>query len=147
MAKEQERKFKLKYLPVCETKYNIEQGYLFIEDKNYLRVRIIDNKHCYLAYKTIVSKNVKNEYEYEIPLKDALELMESTNIKLNKTRYVTKDDYGNQVDIDIFENGLETMEIEYENELLELPYYCGEEITGNKEYSNIYIALQNIKES
>jgi len=33
------------------------------------------------------------------------------------------------------------MEIEYEDELTELPDYCGEEITGMKEYSNIAIAI------
>jgi CYTH domain-containing protein len=143
---EKERKFKLQY-PV----YNgmkgvrIKQGYLIIKGKKHLRVRIIEDKKvtATLTYKSKIDDVTKIEYEYEIPLSDAIEMYESTDIKLEKTRYKTKFD-GNQVDIDVLDNGKSWVEIEFKKDLKNLPDYCGEEITGNKEYSNIQIALGNL---
>jgi CYTH domain-containing protein len=48
------------------------------------------------------------------------------------------------VDIDVLDNGKSWVEIEFKKDLKSLPDYCGEEITGNKEYSNIQIALGNL---
>jgi CYTH domain-containing protein len=36
---------------------------------------------------------------------------------------------------------MSVVEIEYEEELTELPEYCGEELTGSSKYSNVTIAL------
>jgi len=140
--KEKERKFMLTYLPDYYYMEDIQQGYLMIDNNRYLRVRVIDNAKSYLCYKTVVSQTEKNEFEYEIPLNDAIELLQSTQIKLFKKRYKTS--FDNQVvDIDCYENGLKVCEIEYENEPISIPDYCGEEITGNKSFSNISIAFSN----
>ena len=72
-------------------------------------------------------------------MEDAIELMNSTDITLRKVRYKTLFD-GNLVDIDIYENGLSVVEIEYQDQLNNIPDYCGKEITGKKKYSNIRIA-------
>jgi CYTH domain-containing protein len=109
------------------------------DGNKHLRVRIIDDNIGFITIKTIVSDTTKIEYEYEIPLEDAIELMNSTDITLRKVRYKTLFD-GNLVDIDIYENGLSVVEIEYQDQLNNIPDYCGKEITGKKKYSNIRIA-------
>ena len=141
---EKERKFILKELPPGLTPISIQQGYLMFEGKKHLRVRVVDNKNAFLTYKIVHEASFRTEYEYEIPLADGLEMLAPTTIKLNKIRYKTK--FKNyHVDIDFFENGLEIVEIEFEGELEFIPDYCGEEVTGKNEYTNIAIALRNIK--
>lgn len=144
--KEQERKFKLKELPEGLTGIKIQQGYLMFEGKKHLRVRVIDNEKAFIAFKTIISSTLRSEFEYEIPLADGIEMLNSTEIKLEKIRYKTEFE-GNVVDIDIFSNGIRVVEIEYENELTSLPSYCGQEVTGRSEYSNIYIAYGDYDQS
>lgn len=140
--KEQERKYLLKYLPDGLTKQTITQGYLMLEGNKNLRVRIIDESICYLTFKTFHCDEIRTEYEYQIPLNDGLEMMKSTNVKVNKTRYKTKHN-GLNVDIDIYDDGKSIVEIEFDGELGSLPDYFGEDITGNIEYSNILMSLMN----
>ena len=144
MAKEQERKFILKYLPTggnVSKIQNILQGYLMLDDVNNLRVRI-NNDKAYMTYKQQVNNTTKKEFEYEIPLADGLELYDMAPHKLEKIRYSTEFN-GNHVDMDVYPDGRMVVEIEYENELTELPEYCGEEVTGKPEWSNIQIAIDN----
>jgi len=141
--KEQERKFMfVGEMPIGANKFNIQQGYLMFDGSKHLRIRIVDNDQCYLCYKNIKSSTVKDEYEYWIPYGDGINLMNSTNIKLTKTRYSTNFG-GNHVDIDFYDNGIKVVEIEFESELITIPEYCGEELTAKKEYSNIYLAKLN----
>lgn len=143
---EKERKFLLTELPkyIRKGKF-IEQGYLMLEEDKHLRVRIIDRKEAFLAFKIAHSDIMRIEYEYEIPLEDAEEMLNTTEIKLTKMRYKSSFK-GNTVDIDFYPDGVAVVEIEYEGENLEnIPKYCGAEITGIKKYSNIEIAKRNIK--
>jgi CYTH domain-containing protein len=48
--------------------------------------------------------------------------------------------------MDVYKDGRMVVEIEYEDELDELPDYCGEEVTGKREWSNIQMALDNAKQ-
>jgi len=141
---EKERKFILKELPtegnITKIKH-IKQAYLFLDGPNHLRVRI-QNKEAFLTYKSIISDSIKKEYEYQIPLDDALELYEMTKMRLEKIRYSTTFN-GNVVDMDVYPDGRMIVEIEYEDELTELPDYCGEEVTGKREWSNIQMAIDN----
>lgn len=137
---ERERKFALKWMPSVSLKIEIKQAYILFEGNKHLRVRIIDDQTAFLTFKTIHTADYRIEYEYNIPIDDAIELYHSANLKLMKTRYQT-DFMGNHVDIDIYPCGLSVVEIEFEDELKEIPDYCGEELTGNSKYSNISIAL------
>lgn len=144
---EKERKFILKELPkegAVDCIKHIKQAYLFLDGPNHLRVRI-QNDEAFLTYKSIVSDLIKKEYEYQIPMSDALELYEMTKIRVEKVRYSTTFK-GNVVDMDLYKDGRMVVEIEYEDELDELPDYCGEEVTGKKEWSNIQMALDNAKQ-
>ena len=139
---EKEKKFILKYLPTGLIPIKIKQGYLMFDKKKQFRVRIIDDKKAYIAYKVKIDKNTRSEFEYEIPISDAINLYNSTDIKLEKTRYKTTFE-GNIVDIDVYPDGMKVVEVEYENELVSIPPYCGDEVTGNKSFSNLSIAKIN----
>lgn len=136
---EQERKFILKYLPTGLKKQLIKQAYLMFEKNKHLRVRIIDNKRAYLTFKIVLSKTIRQEYEHRIPLFSGVEMFKQAEYKFEKERYKTKF-YENDVDIDIYPTGKQVVEIEFKDKLLYLPDYCGREITGQKKYSNIWIA-------
>lgn len=141
--KEQERKFILRHLPeIPEKPHHIKQAYLLMDGKSHLRVRIIDNQKGFLTYKSAISNTIKNEFEYEIPLNDAIELFNLSPYRLEKQRYKTTFQ-GNTVDIDIYPNGLKIVEIEFENELTDLPDYCGEDVSDDQRFSNIEIAKKN----
>ena len=144
MGKEIERKYKLNYIPGGNlVRHKIKQGYLMFDGNKHLRVRIIDDCVGYITFKTIINEQEKNEFEYQIPLSDTIELYNSTDIKLEKERICTHDEYGNNVDIDLFTDGTQVVEIEFEELPPTLPDFCGEDVTGQKEYSNIYIAKKH----
>lgn len=138
---EKERKFLLKYLPEYDKIQHIKQGYLLLEGNKHLRVRIIDDSDALLTYKLICDDRTKIEYEYNIPISDGLEMYKSTDKIVEKVRYKTTFN-GMNVDIDVYGNGISVVEIEYDDELTMLPDYCGDEVTGLSEYSNIRMALE-----
>lgn len=153
MAIEKERKFLVDKLPENFEQMDIfadqqiEQGYLMFTDGKQLRVRIIKSKYyneAYITYKSKIDNVSRNEYEYIIPMEDAIELMNSTDIKLKKRRRMVDAD-GIEVAIDEYPDGLMVAEIEYEGELESIPEWLGEDITDKKKYSNIQIALSNQK--
>ena len=143
---EKERKFLLKYMPELGSYFKepklIKQGYLMLDKKKQLRIRITNDFYCHICYKQSFSKEEKYEFEYLIPKDQGFKLYELSEFKLEKKRYTTFFKNYN-VDIDVYPSGLSVVEIEFENELKEIPDYCGEEITGKKEFSNIEIAKMN----
>ena len=50
---------------------------------------------------------------------------------------------GLEITIDDYPNGLRIAEIEYTDELVKIPGWLGEDVTNNKMYSNLEIALLN----
>ena len=151
MAQEKERKFRLKYLPENLWYSEIEQGYLILDGAKHLRIRITKYPNdpslvdsAVIGYKTVISKEEKEEFEYHIPLTDGVQMMASTEIKLTKRRYRTKFNE-NYVDIDVFPDGTSWVEIEFDKPFTEIPDFCGEEITGSDEFNNIVMAIKNSK--
>ena len=64
------------------------QGYLAIESNKTIRVRQTPDKG-YLTIKGISAGATRQEYEYEIPLDDARELLDNFSIsELSKIRYI-----------------------------------------------------------
>lgn len=144
---ERERKFKIKYLPDNMKGQDIVQGYLMFDGRKHLRCRIIDNEYAYLTYKDIIDDETRKEFEYPIPLVDALELMSSCNFKLRKKRYTIMYNQDVFVSFDFVYEPMEIsfVEVEFKDELTEIPPFCGEEITTVKDYTNIEIAKKNGK--
>ena len=118
----------------------IQQSYLFNELNKSLRIRI-KNELAFLTIKGNQVGNTRDEYEYQIPKEEALEMINRFNLKvLSKKRYYIKT--GDLMwEIDVFKGklqGLIVAEIELpsENFQIDLPYWVGEEVTANPSYLN-----------
>ena len=115
-----------------------------------IRVRTIDNHHAYITLKTFLSGFTNYEFEYSIPISDAIELLNLSKYKISKTRYQIKINSKNWV-IDSFQgrnSSLKIAEIELnsESEEIKVPSWCGQEITGIKSLSNAALAKTPISE-
>ena len=141
MGKEIERKFLVKegaWRNVKGTRYL--QGYLNSAKERNVRVRTMEDK-AYLTIKGIAIGASRMEFEYEIPLQDADELLEICEKPLiEKTRYkVQEGGFVWEVDVFFRENqGLIVAEVELESEDQEFPKpdWVGEEVTGDPRYFN-----------
>ena len=144
MALEIERKFLVDEKKIAALNLhdgeNIVQGYLSTDKNKTVRVRVKKNR----GFLTIKSANrgiVRSEFEYEIPLADAEELLKlcGDNV-LQKVRY--KVDYcGKIFEVDIFsgrQQGLILAEVELNSatENISLPDWLGEEVSDNPKYFN-----------
>lgn len=124
---------------------HIEQGYFATEPGKTVRVRIRGDKG-YLTIKGPSGEDGLGRYEFEteIPLDDAHELMKLCMPgKVDKNRYLVKSG-SHTVEVDEFfgdNEGLVLAEIELgsEDEAYEKPDFLGEEVTGDKRYYNKYM--------
>jgi len=108
------------------------------------RIRVIDNKKGYITLKSSLNGLTNYEFEYSIPIKDAIELIKLSKYKITKTRYQLKINNKNWM-VDIFDgsnSSLKIAEIELnsESEEIQIPSWCGQEITGMKSLSNASLA-------
>lgn len=143
MAKEIERKF----LVVGEAWRKLakgtvyRQGYLSTVKERTVRVRTIDAKG-FLTIKGLTVGATRSEYEYDIPVADANEMLDSLCEKpiIEKTRYKIK--LGNLVwEVDEFAGvnaGLIVAEVELtdESQRIDKPDWVGAEVTGDPRYFN-----------
>lgn len=143
MAKEIERKFLVKdgaWRQAKRTKYR--QGYLNTQKERTVRVRTIGDETAYL---TIKGENVgatRREYEYEIPVQDADELLDELCERplIEKYRYEVEYE-GLTWEVDQFfgtNEGLRVAEVELDSEDQQFtrPDWLGEEVTGDPRYYN-----------
>jgi adenylate cyclase len=151
MGTEIERKFLMKSdewkVHVTET-HIIKQGYLQsgldASQKSSIRVRI-SNKLANINVKSNELSAIRQEYEYEIPLHDAEEILQTLcgGVVIEKTRYYVP--YGSHLwEIDVFrgENtGLHMAEVELGDlhEHFEKPDWLGPEVTHDERYYNNYL--------
>ena len=123
----------------------IVQFYIFVAPDRSLRVRISDETKAELALKTGSGMD-RGEFEYEIPVVDAHELMEHRiGALVEKTRHHVPLGAWT-LEIDVFEGalaGLELVEVELEaaDDSPSLPPFVGREVTGDPRYSNARLAL------
>jgi adenylate cyclase len=141
MGREIERKFLVKGFTWREVKgAMIRQGYLNSAKERNVRVRIIEDK-AYLTIKGIAVGASRLEFEYEVPLKDAAELLEICEKPLIEKRRYRVLEGGLIWEVDEFfgENeGLIVAEVELESEdqAFHKPDWVGEEVTGDTHYFN-----------
>lgn len=112
-----------------------------------VRVRTADHK----AYLTLKGPKVgarADEFEYEIPIEDAKKLIKKyCTLSLSKRRYVIP--HGDfKIELDVFKGNLKGIviaEVEIPDETIEfdIPDWFGNEITYNRDYSNIKLAERN----
>ncbi|NRA21551.1 MAG: CYTH domain-containing protein [Oceanospirillaceae bacterium] len=143
MATEIERKFLIDLTKIgpLEGGTYIKQGYIATADKTVVRARLAGNK----AYLTLKGENkgiTRAEFEYEIPVADARQIMTELchGPMVEKTRYLIVFS-GHTWEVDIFHgdnDGLVVAEIELENEdeSFELPAWVTTEVSGDAKYYN-----------
>ena len=152
MGKEIERKFLLKneeWKEFVKEKYSIKQGYLNSNPDRTVRVRILNDK----GILTIKSKTIgisRLEFEYEIPLNEAHELIELCEKPfIEKIRNIVVID-AHKWEIDEFggqNEGLILAEIELESETVKvnLPSWIGIEVSHDSRYFNSNLIKNPIK--
>ncbi len=153
MAKEIERKFLVRDLDLVKAmasaRSEIRQTYISTLPESTVRVRTRDSK----AFLTIKGKNTgasRDEWEYEIPLKDALDMARTLcgGFAIEKIRYIVPFG-GLNWEVDEFRGrhaGLIVAEIELPTEeflLDSLPPFIGREVTGDPAYYNSTLSLQS----
>lgn len=150
-----ERKFLVKSNDFKEqafTQNKIAQGYLSSVPERTVRVRIKGEKG-FITIKGISQQSGMSRFEWEneIPLDEALELLKLCEKgKIEKIRFEIK--IGNHVfEVDEFhgENeGLIMAEIELnsEDEIFEKPDWLGDEVTSDERYYNAYLSKKPFKD-
>lgn len=154
MGKEIERKFLINNAewesltkPVGK---QLRQGYILTDPNKTIRVRVADAKG-WLTIKGISIGATRLEYEYEIPLDEAIELLDNfSENELEKTRYEINF-AGKLWEVDVFSgdnDGLIVAEIELasEDEQFELPDWIAEEVTHEKKYYNSNLTKHPFKD-
>ena len=153
MAKDIERKFLVAHQAWRESVNTIHvyrQGYLSYDSERTVRVRATEVTG-YLTIKGITEGLTRDEFEYEIPLADALALLQlCERPAIEKKRYIVPN--GAHVwEVDVFEGvneGLVVAEIELgsEDEAFDKPNWLGNEVSGDRKYSNSALSLHPFKD-
>ena len=143
MAKEIERTFLVdddSFRKMSSFTVHILQGYLNRDPERTVRIRIRNDS----AFFTVKGKTVgceRDEFEYEIPLEDGLEMLKLCSGKiLDKTRYMVP--FGNFVwEVDEYHGDLQGLivaevELPNANVYVPLPPFVGKEVTGDPKYYN-----------
>lgn len=128
------------YKKMAERHVDIKQGYLNRSPHRTVRVRTVDDKG-YFTVKGITIGGVREEYEYEIPYEDALNILKLAEPGIvEKTRYYIR--FEDRVwEVDEFHGGLQGVviaEVELNNpdQPYDRPSFIGKDITGNPDYYN-----------
>lgn len=144
MAKEIERKFLVispLYRTMATQSISIVQAYLCRDPRSTVRIRITGGR----AFFTVKGRNdgaVRDEWEYEIPVDDAHQMIErcASGTIIAKTRHIVFYE-GFRWEVDEFagaHSGLVVAEIELDSadRAFPLPPFVGEEVTGDPRYYN-----------
>ena len=154
MPKEIERKFLLhpdKWQQLSRSAgQHYRQGYLLTDPQKTIRVRATDT-HGYITIKGPNTGATRDEYEYEIPVQEAKELLDKFAVsELSKVRYKIPF-HGHIWEVDEFlgnNAGLMVAEIELasEDEQFDVPEWIAREVTGDERYYNSNLTLRPFKD-
>lgn len=127
------------------------QGYLSIDKERTVRVRIADAEGT-LTIKGITVGATRAEYEYEIPRREAEEMLSDLCLQpiIEKTRHRVR--FGGRTwEVDEFtgdNEGLVIAEVELdsEDEGVDLPDWVGDEVTGDPRFYNANLVARPYRE-
>ena len=143
-----ERKFLVKgdFSPFVTKTEKIIQAYIVSEKERTVRVRVKGEK-AFLTIKGAANSNgfSRLEFEYPIPIDDAQHILNLAipGIIEKDRNYIP---FGNHIyEVDVFHGNHEgliiaELELQSENESFEKPDWLGDEVTGNEQYYNAYLA-------
>lgn len=132
--------------------YPIKQGYLTLSGTNVVRIRVRGDD-AFITIKSIAKEGgiTRNEWEYEIPVADAEEMLNlCEDAIIDKRRFLVQ--VGSHVfEVDEFygdNEGLLLAEVELksEDEPFEKPDWLGDEVTGNVRYYNSFLSIHPFRE-
>jgi adenylate cyclase len=141
MAIEIERKFLVQGEPWRNgSGVRFSQGYLNRDKDRTVRVRVAGNK-AFLTIKGVTRGASRAEFEYEIPVADAQQLLKlSDGPIIQKNRYVVVHEGSNwEVDEFLGDNAglvLAEIELKSEDEAFSRPPWLGAEVTHDRRYYN-----------
>ena len=148
MAKEIERKFLVQPRKWSDLGkgFDIRQGYLSVSKQSSVRVRTFGDS-AYVTIKGATKGITRDEFEYEIPVADAIEILglcENPPIEKIRYRIVFK---GHTWEIDDYagaNRGLTVAEVELKDpkEQVELPDWIDREISGDSRYFNSNLSIK-----
>ena len=144
MPTEIERKFLVvndNWKAGVESRADLKQGYLASQPNATVRVRIAEGR-AQLNIKGPTRGISRSEYEYEIPSREAEEILEqlADGAVIEKERFKVRCG-GHVWDLDVFKGdnaGLVIAEVELANEeeSFEMPDWAGSEVSGDARYYN-----------
>jgi len=147
MAQEIERKFLVADPSFLKplTGYQVKQGYIPGKERSAARIRIRDSS-AFLTLKSETRGITRSEFEYEIPLADAEEMLETLCAPphIEKTRYVVEWK-GHTWEVDVFHGGNEGLivaeiELATADQAFEKPPWLGREVSQDARYFNSNLA-------
>ena len=130
----------------------LRQGYLAAsEDGITVRMRLRGVEQAWLTLKAAADREglIRHEFEYGIPVEDAEALWALAPYRLEKTRYSIDWPGGDWV-VDCFAGAnaplvLAEVELETADVALQLPAWCGQELTGESRWSNAVLAAEPLQ--
>ena len=147
MAQEIERKFLVADPSFLKplTGSQVKQGYIPGKERSAARIRIRDSS-AFLTLKSETRGITRSEFEYEIPLADAEEMLETLCAPphIEKTRYVVEWK-GHTWEVDVFHGGNEGLivaeiELATADQAFEKPPWLGREVSQDARYFNSNLA-------
>ncbi len=154
MGKEIERKFLINQQKwdslIKPAGKQFRQGYLLTDKDKTVRVRATETKG-FLTIKGQTVGSSRLEYEYEIPLSEAVELLDHfSQSELSKTRYEIVFE-GKIWEVDVFSGRNEGLivaeiELESETETFSLPDWVSHEVTEEEKYYNSNLTISPYKD-
>ncbi|MBZ9963847.1 CYTH domain-containing protein [Mesorhizobium sp. BR1-1-2] len=154
MGKEVERKFLVSgtaWRDLVEADIRILQFYLAAAPGRTVRVRISNGASARLTLKFGSKARERDEFEYPIPLADAVEMLGfAIGRVIEKTRHHVRHG-GYLYEVDVFGGalaGLVVAELETPDDVPDemLPDWLGREVTGEQQFYNASLALGGIPE-
>lgn len=154
MAVEIERKFLLtgdSWKSSADGGTHYSQGYLVGSKDASVRIRI-EGSQAYINIKSATIDITRQEYQYEIPVADAKEMLETLCEKplISKVRYhINHDSHLWEIDVFSGENqGLIVAEIELSdiNEEFSKPDWLGQEVSDDVRYYNVNLVKHPYKD-
>lgn len=155
MAKEIERKFLVAsddWREKAKFGKSFRQAVIFSEGNRMVRIRAIDHKKARLTIKIGINGISRHEFEYDVPIADAEELLQLANgSMITKTRYDVK--HAKHLwEIDVYGGALEGLvvaevELKSEKDTPEFPSWLGREVTDDPRFSNQSLAEGSLPEN
>lgn len=122
----------------------MSQGYLSVEKERTIRVRIV-GEQAWLTLKGWISDVTRSEFEYEIPLAHAREILHSMcPFRMEKRRYEIRcDGFTFEIDEYAGDNAplvVAEIELPAEDAAFPRPAWLGREITSDGRFTNAYLS-------